>query len=125
MNPGLLRSIADIIPIIGAIALIVVIVLLVRARGRISTGSVSAGPRDIEVPTMPGVTESAWNLTALDGLYRENPGWILNNLQREARRLEIPLPRAGLNVEDDIERVLRRLEAHLDPTSDTSGGSPR
>lgn len=127
MSPELLQWISRTAPLIGTLLLVAFGIGAIAARNRISTGSTGAGPRDIVTPTVNGLTESAWNLTALDQLVEHNPGWILATLSNEARRLGIDL--TGLDgtasaTRDDLLVVLGRLEDHLQSSHRPPGGTP-
>ncbi len=118
---------ADLLPFLVTVAVLVLAILMIQLNRRVSRGSRSAGPRALEPPRPEGLTATPWELEAIDLQLSAAPDTparrdlvaTVNRLiaaSRDKTRLA-PLPLNATNAQ--IEQVVGELESRLDIGSGT------
>lgn len=94
--------------------------LLLRLDRRLGRGAINAGPRHRENPIPPGLKQTPWELSVIDeqlgrsGSVSQDLVTTVNRLVDAANMTGGPEPLWASSTQNDVERVVNRLEKHLE-----------
>ncbi len=111
----LVETIAEGFPLIATLAVLIVLVLLLRAKTQRSAGATDAGPVEPERAKVPGLSATAQDLRSIERDLAERPNETIQMLQAMCRERGIDDTAHG-TATPPIELLVHRLEEHLELT---------
>lgn len=110
-----LGTFARAFPAVVFFSIVVILLTLLRAWSRMSSGSIGAGTLRVAEPTVPGLQLVPWDAISVDASLEAMPGEVVSLLIRRASALDIPVEvPQSVPATVQVESILDQLEAHLD-----------